>query len=382
MAKIRKRILLLIHGVIDDDPHQRWRASLDAALRREGGPGLTGLGWETPYVSYRDILEGDEPTSVEMLSDTHQAADDAGRLRAMTDYHLRLIDLQRRLVEADEGTRPIWTPPTPASSAAVKVLWLPMFRRAREYKSSKNKRTLILRRVLTELPAQSELVIIGHSLGSVVAADLVYHLPRSCTLRLLITTGSPMAIPDLRKHLRRVERSFPLETVGAWLNVAGAADPVAGGRGLARLFPEVLDRVVDTGTDPKASHDVRRYMDEGTVARSLLWLEEARGTTPSSSTAISRRVPDELLVPLAVMQHAWRTERELGAGDRRNRYAEGRRRQIVTVVDAYRRIFPNTPIVDRLGQDNRSILDGRLAPQQRSNSWLPRADGTRSNRGR
>jgi len=107
MADKRKRILLLIHGVIDDDPPQRWRASLDAALRREGGPGLTELGWQTPYVSYLDLLEGDEPASVEMPTETHRAADDADRLRAMTDYHLRLIDLHRRLLEADEGKRPI-----------------------------------------------------------------------------------------------------------------------------------------------------------------------------------------------------------------------------------------------------------------------------------
>ena len=56
-----------------------------------------------------------------------------------------------------------------------------LFPYARTYCSSSRRRNAIQRRVLDAIPGDCELVILEDSLGSVVAADLLYHLPKSCT---------------------------------------------------------------------------------------------------------------------------------------------------------------------------------------------------------
>ena len=71
---------------------------------------------------------------------------------------------------------------TPASSV-LPADWMAdaaigrLFKDAAMYCKEPDRRYLIFQRLLASLPERGELVIIAHSLGSVVAADLLYYLP-------------------------------------------------------------------------------------------------------------------------------------------------------------------------------------------------------------
>ncbi len=354
------RTLLFIHGVIDDDPAQQWRRSLDAALGRMELPDLAKLGYETPKLTYLDVLEAPEKVDHPRPGETYRAGDDAAKLKGLSEYLLRLSDLERELERTDEGDAPLFAPPEKFAEVGIQKLhFFPVFKWASEYSRHEGKRNRILDRVLEAIPESGDLVIVGHSLGSVVAADLIYHLPPDIRLRLLVTTGSPLGLKGLSQHLRRIERSFPAERIGTWLNLAGAADVVPHGRGVGHRFSEVLDRVVDTGSIYNA-HDAERYLDEGTIARALGWMakKDRQNRTPIGNGTVARRVPDELLQILVVLQHALRIEQCLERGERRDRYGEARRQQIARAEASHENLLSG--VLDGLEGSQRTPFAGEV----------------------
>ena len=110
-------------------------------------------------------------------------------------------------------------------------------------------------------------VVIGHSLGSVIAYEyLCYARPSS--VQLLVTLGSPLGIPNV---VFDKLTPTPIDGTGAWpgllaawANVADPDDVVAMRKDLAPLFPgtargqAVADRLVDNGDEP---HAVDRYLN-------------------------------------------------------------------------------------------------------------------------
>jgi hypothetical protein len=118
-----------------------------------------------------------------------------------------------------------------------------------------------------ELTGSDTRVLIGHSLGSVVAYEFLC-LDALSSVKLLVTLGSPLGIPHMVFH-----RLTPAPTGGAgawpsgvpkWVNVADLSDIVALRKDLAVLFPggvvgrAVVDRLVDNGDEP---HSAERYLN-------------------------------------------------------------------------------------------------------------------------
>ncbi|CCK24453.1 hypothetical protein BN159_0074 [Streptomyces davaonensis JCM 4913] len=113
-------------------------------------------------------------------------------------------------------------------------------------------------------------VVIGHSLGSVIAYDLLRRgevaPDRTAAVRTLVTCGSPLAIPSVRRGLG-IADGEPLKLPGgiAWVNVFDPGDFITGGVGLSALSPGITDAQVDNGNgDP---HSALRYLRAGAVAR-------------------------------------------------------------------------------------------------------------------
>ena len=88
------------------------------------------------------------------------------------------------------------------------------FKEANRYRRSAGRRSAVLRRILAALPDAGDLVVIAHSLGSVVARDLMYHLPAKLHLRLLITIGTPLRLKPMREHLEDPNESVSLRDHG------------------------------------------------------------------------------------------------------------------------------------------------------------------------
>lgn len=118
-------------------------------------------------------------------------------------------------------------------------------------------------------------VMIGHSLGSVVAYEYLCQ-DQPGPVELLITVGSPLGIPNVV-----FDRLTPVPVAGAgawpgrvarWVNVADRDDVVALRKDLAPLFPgnlpgvRIIDRLVDNGDEP---HSVGRYLSAAQTGSAL-----------------------------------------------------------------------------------------------------------------
>jgi hypothetical protein len=132
----------------------------------------------------------------------------------------------------------------------------------------------VLERVRDQVGPDTRIVI-GHSLGSVVAYEYLCQ-DRPGTVKLLVTLGSPLGIPNVV-----FDRLTPAPVAGAgvwpgrvarWVNVADRDDVVALRKDLAPLFPstlpavQVIDRLVDNGNEP---HAIGRYLSAAQTGSAL-----------------------------------------------------------------------------------------------------------------
>jgi hypothetical protein len=105
-------------------------------------------------------------------------------------------------------------------------------------------------------------VLLAHSLGTVIAADLLTRLPAGIEVVGVITVGSPAGLLGVHRGSDRLEvLREPLPQVAWWLNVWGGADPVTGLRGISHRFPWVLDIVL-----PGVRHPMENYLGSAAVA--------------------------------------------------------------------------------------------------------------------
>jgi hypothetical protein len=132
----------------------------------------------------------------------------------------------------------------------------------------------VLGRVCDQVSGNTR-VVIGHSLGSVVAYEYLC-LDQPGPVELLVTLGSPLGIPNVI-----FDRLTPAPVAGAgvwpgrvarWVNVADRNDIVALRKDLAPLFPgtrpgvRVVDRLVDNGDEP---HAIGRYLSAAQTGSAL-----------------------------------------------------------------------------------------------------------------
>lgn len=117
-------------------------------------------------------------------------------------------------------------------------------------------------RIIEDLPVSGEIVLIGHSLGSVIAIDLLDHLPETLHVRRLITIGSPASLQALHEGSERLLKKFPYCRVDDWSNFLNRLDHVTGGRGLASVFPGAQDFVLEN----IAGHGAEKYLGHRAVA--------------------------------------------------------------------------------------------------------------------
>jgi hypothetical protein len=125
-------------------------------------------------------------------------------------------------------------------------------------------------------------VVIGHSLGSVVAYEALCHKPQNVVS--FVSLGSPLGIQNL--IFQKLHPAPSPENIGAWpgvvkhwTNIADKGDIVALEKKLAPFFgKEVRDILVYNGSD---AHHGERYLttkEAGEAIAAGLW--EARSSSP------------------------------------------------------------------------------------------------------
>jgi alpha-beta hydrolase superfamily lysophospholipase len=130
-------------------------------------------------------------------------------------------------------------------------------------------RALAQQRVL-DLVEDDTRVIVGHSLGSVVAYECAHRL--SQPLPLLVTLGSPLGLRTIVTDHLRPPPSFPPRVV-RWMNVADREDFVAAEPDLRPLFTHNLPEAwcfdgvtVDNGSEP---HNPCYYLGKIAVGQAV-----------------------------------------------------------------------------------------------------------------
>ena len=132
---------------------------------------------------------------------------------------------------------------------------------------------------LTRITADghSDVVVIGHSLGSCVAYDALQRYSGSARVRLLVTAGSPDGYPVVKRNLwggpeGAAERGIPsvVNPVSGhlrWLNVFDEHDVVALVHPLGPLFAAGSDAMRDERTqNPSDPHSIQDYLSDPDVA--------------------------------------------------------------------------------------------------------------------
>jgi len=121
---------------------------------------------------------------------------------------------------------------------------------------------------VTNLLTDDILVVIGHSLGSVVAYEALCRTKTNVVT--LITLGSPLGIRNLifdRLNPTPIQNKGAWPNVKYWTNVSDKGDLVALEKKLAPLFGErVNDLIVFNGSD---AHHGERYLDTKEVGEAI-----------------------------------------------------------------------------------------------------------------
>ena len=220
--------LLYLHGVGTGDQENAWRASLDASLASIGYPTLDGVRVIAP--KYPFGLRGvDDEVPLPKLSVPTLRGDAAARYRL--EFQGRRTAMAAILGSDDTAGAVVLRvdPLVPTLVKASKLV------QANNYLTDPKVRAWVLRRVLDAVQAPQRLVIVAHSLGSVIAADLLRRLPPSVEVRGMVTIGSPLGFETFHVDELRAGLKAPTPNLRWWVNFWNALDPVAWHRGVSEI---------------------------------------------------------------------------------------------------------------------------------------------------
>ncbi len=129
---------------------------------------------------------------------------------------------------------------------------------------------LVTAQIIDELPRDDKVVIISHSLGTIVAYDLMRRLRHQVKAKLLLTAGSPLGIEIVKRRLGPPLICLP--NVDKWVNISDSEDFVAFE---ARLTGKTFgcDKIInidqlDNGVED--AHDILKYLAHGVVAKQIV----------------------------------------------------------------------------------------------------------------
>jgi pimeloyl-ACP methyl ester carboxylesterase len=186
----------------------------------------------------------------------------------------------------------------------------------RRYIRNDGLRAAVMLRILTHLPTRGDVLLVAHSLGSVIAIDLLDHLPESLHVRRFITVGSPANIRALHEGSERLLKKFPYARVDDWSNFLNVRDIVTGGRGLASTFPGAQAFMLGM-----SGHDAGLYLGDPAVAgrvADVLHPSQEIAVAPGADIAV--RMSDAEASTLLVQHFAEAVANNIKDEDRAERY--------------------------------------------------------------
>ncbi|WP_269914219.1 hypothetical protein [Acinetobacter sp. HY1485] len=128
----------------------------------------------------------------------------------------------------------------------------------------------IYHRIASCFDENEEHIVIAHSLGSVVAYDLLQQLPHQYKVKRFITLASPLPFNVVQKHIvQPIQRPAVLQ--GDWYNFFSSDDYLTTKAMLPPLFnlqPAIINKKIHTFLDKP--HEIIGYLQHPSVIRCIL----------------------------------------------------------------------------------------------------------------
>ncbi|WP_067464370.1 S1 family peptidase [Nocardia amamiensis] len=142
-----------------------------------------------------------------------------------------------------------------------------VFRDVATYLADEQIRQAVLDCVLETVPASGQLTLVSHSLGTVVAMDLLTRLEPQLDVSVLVTLGSPLGLDAVHDKLL-VRGPHRPARVGDWLNAWSAVDPITIGCPLRHIWKGQL-REIPVDNPKERAHSIAEYLAHPAVAQAI-----------------------------------------------------------------------------------------------------------------
>lgn len=141
------------------------------------------------------------------------------------------------------------------------------FRDVAAYLGRDDVRQSVLATVAGGLPDTGRVVLVSHSLGTVVAMDLLTQLAPDLEVALLVTAGSPLGMDGVYRRLLTRHLGKP-DRVRRWVNAWCPADAVSIGCPLRPTWGRDVEEIVTDNPKDRA-HDIQEYLEDARLARAI-----------------------------------------------------------------------------------------------------------------
>lgn len=259
--------ITFIHGIGNKPDPEKLVNEWHIALSDNDGPNLEALGVTSSMVYWADMLYASpapeesvhEGTELEVAGIVDAQDADMRWLDDVPDEERRFVEALGRKVglaevsaTTDEGAPDPIEPGTPLELVPLPV-WLKKRlmrsllrdvhhflydasfspRPGQNYKIRRDVRARVLERLKEAAALPGPHLLVGHSLGSVIAYDALTGVDAAPPVDALLTVGSPLGISEVRDGLTppwTAEDGWPSKRLGhgTWWNVFDGLDPVCG----------------------------------------------------------------------------------------------------------------------------------------------------------
>jgi hypothetical protein len=299
--------IVLVHGIAQqqysaDTLEATWLPALAGGVRNDGNDDLADQLWRNNSPS--DLLVRMAYYGDRFLAEGAQGADDAADelstadlefaenlaetwLRAAAEHAANPADqleAKRQLTNMTLGDKGAMGPKSmvrPALNGLARLKWFAPFgvglagkfvwravTQVTRYLGDDTIRAYAQDQVLRHIGPETRLVI-GHSLGSVVAYEALHRSQHRCAL---LTLGSPLGLRNVIYDRLLPQPPRVPRAVTAWHNLVDRDDLVAAHLDLSGLFPAADDGKVRPVTPPSVDngskpHDASNYLNKRTTGR-------------------------------------------------------------------------------------------------------------------
>lgn len=277
-------VILLVHGrgLLDRDSadlRQVWFNGLAFGARRTG-PHVPIKEGDVRLVWYADVLD---PRSSDGCD--YALSDRRARRDASADSGVRnVVSVIGGFLDAITGVVDDSEAGSQLRSLAADASFLTD---ARKRCASEQRLADAIARAESE---QRPVIVVAHSLGSIVAYDYLSARPDSAVVSRFVTVGSMVGSADLRRLLIGGDSTDTLSlprSVASWINIHNEGDPFAARVNVGR---DITTQVADGETDP---HEMVGYLRNAVTAGSVMsgWCAAFASKSPASCADFIRAYP-------------------------------------------------------------------------------------------